>query len=163
MNSFWSYFWPIFALGLVLGAAGATLWFRRKQRLALAAAALIAFAGAAIWHGPLGAARELRMEAETMAQASLVDWEMTQVNARLHRNPLSRRLMLSGPADDFQRAELVRILSAVPGVSSATWSRSGGVPLIIEAMLVTAGGFLLGLLLAYVVERRRRYNAQWSW
>ena len=163
MNSFWTYFWPIFALGLVLGSIGGLLWFRRKQRLALAGAALLALAGAAIWHGPLGAARELRMEAETVAQFTLVNWEMTQVTARLHRDPLSRRLLLSGPADDFQRAELVRILSAVPGVSSATWSRSGGVPLIVEAMLVTAAGFLLGLLLAYVVERRRRYNAQWSW
>ena len=163
MNAFWSYFWPLFAVGLVLGAIGGLFWFRRTNGLALAGTVIAAIAGAAIWHGPLGAARELRLEAETIAQITLVNWEMGQVDARLHRRPLTRRMILSGPADDFQRSELVRILSDVPGVSTATWSRSGGVPLLLEGIFVTAGGFLLGLLLAYGVERRRLYNAQWSW
>lgn len=163
MSPLWTYFWPVFALGLLLGGIGGSLWLRRKRRIALAAAAVLALAGAALWHGPLGAARNFRMEVDTVAQAVLVDWEMMQVDARLHRDPLSRRLMLSGPADDFQRSELVRIMGAVPGVSSATWSRSGGVPLLLEGIGAATAGFLIGLLLAYVVELRRRYNAQWSW
>jgi hypothetical protein len=35
--------------------------------------------------------------------------------------------------------------------------------LIVEAVAVSLLGFLLGLLVAYVAERRRRYNAQWNW
>jgi hypothetical protein len=30
-------------------------------------------------------------------------------------------------------------------------------------MIASLLGFLLGLLLAYLVELRRRYNAQWNW
>jgi hypothetical protein len=37
------------------------------------------------------------------------------------------------------------------------------IPLIVEAIAVSLMGFLLGLLVAYVAERRRRYNSQWSW
>jgi len=39
----------------------------------------------------------------------------------MHRGPLSRRLILSGPADDFQRTELVRILDETPGVLDVRW------------------------------------------
>jgi len=76
---------------------------------------------------------------------------------------LSRRLILSGPADDFQRDQLVKIMSQVPGVSRASWSPSGGLPLIAEALFAAIAGFLAGLLLAYGIELRRRYNAQWKW
>jgi hypothetical protein len=30
-------------------------------------------------------------------------------------------------------------------------------------MIVTVVGFLAGLVLAYVINLRRRYNAQWRW
>ena len=49
---------------------------------------------------------------------------MTQVTARLQRDPLTRRLILSGPADDFQRGELVRRMEALPGIGEATWAPS---------------------------------------
>ena len=88
---------------------------------------------------------------------------MTKVTGHLHRGPLSRRLDLSGPADDFQRSELVRLMSQLPGVSSAQWSHRAGVPLIVEGLGVSLLGFLIGLVLAYLVELRRRYNAQWNW
>ena len=52
----------------------------------------------------------------------------------------------------------------MPGVESASWtSNNGGLPLIAEGMGVAILGFLLGLLVAYLVELRRRYNAQWNW
>jgi hypothetical protein len=55
-------------------------------------------------------------------------------------------------------------MDELPGVSSTTWSSDGGgVPLIVEGAGVSLLGFLLGLLLAYLVELRRRYNAQWNW
>ena len=73
-------------------------------------------------------------------------------------------LVLSGPADDWQRGELVRLFSQVPGVSGATWSGDDpGLPLFVEEVAGALAGFLLGLLVAYLVQLRRRYNAQWTW
>jgi hypothetical protein len=75
----------------------------------------------ALWHGPLGAGQKLANQVERDARRQLDHDEMFQVQARLQRNPLSRRLILSGPADDFQRSELVRRLDAVPGVLDVRW------------------------------------------
>jgi hypothetical protein len=36
-------------------------------------------------------------------------------------------------------------------------------PLIVEACAVSLAGFLFGLTLAYLVELRRRANAEWRW
>ena len=36
-------------------------------------------------------------------------------------------------------------------------------PLIVEACLLALAGFSLGLLLAYLVELRRRAYAEWRW
>ncbi len=163
MSPLWAYFWPVFALGLLLGGIPGTIWLRRKRLLPLAVAAAVTLAGAALWHGPLGAADRFTSSVEQAARRSLVSYEMPQVQARLHRGPLTRRLMLSGRADDFQRSQLVLILRQIPGVSGATWSRSGGVPLLAQSLFVAMLGFLGGLLLAYVIELRRRYNAQWTW
>ena len=163
MSPLLAYFWPVFGLALLAGAIAGTLWLRRSKRLFLFAGGAIVLGWAALWHGPIGASDRFVAAVEPRARAVLVDWEMGHVQAQLHREPLTRRLMLSGQADAFQRAELVRIMGLTPGVSKATWSRSGGVPLLLEAMAVAVAGFLIGLLLAYVVELRRRYNAQWKW
>lgn len=37
------------------------------------------------------------------------------------------------------------------------------IPLAVEAGAMALGGFLTGLLLAYLVELRRRANAEWRW
>jgi hypothetical protein len=88
---------------------------------------------------------------------------MTQLSAHLHRGPLSRTLVLSGPADDFQRSELLRIMNLLAGVRDVSWSNRGGVPLFAESAVAALLGFLFGLLLAYLIELRRRHNAQWNW
>jgi hypothetical protein len=163
MTVLWSYFWPVAALGLVAGAFLGTLALRKQRNWLIGLGLLVTLAGAALWHGPLGAAERLAAKVDSTAEFVLADWEMSQVDGRLHRQPLTRRLMLSGPADDFQRGELVRIMSTIPGVSRATWSDDGGLPLLAEAAGVCVAGFLLGLLLAYLVELRRRHNAQWKW
>ena len=143
MNPLWEYFWPIFATGIVLGAVTGQLAYRRlrfarRDRLAGEAqdirewrrtrnlyfgtggvAALIA---AATWSGPLGAAQRLTWRIESSARATLDHLEMGQVSARLERGPLRRRLVLSGPADDFQRAELVQILDDIHGVAGVRWA-----------------------------------------
>ncbi len=163
MSPLWAYFWPVFAFGLILGGGFGSAWLRRKRVALLLAGILLAAGGAALWHGPAGAADRFAGAVEKSTRQTLDAWEMGQVQAHLHHGPLTRRLDLSGTADDFQRGELVQIMGDVPGVSSASWSGSAGIPLIVEALLVSALGFVVGLILAYVVELRRRYNAQWKW
>jgi len=164
VNPLFAYFWPVAAFALVLGAALGTLAFRRSRIGFIAAGIAGAIGAAALWHGPLGAADRYAARIEHTARFVLVDWEMGHIEGRLHRGPLTRRLLLAGKADDFQRGELARIMGSIPGVSTANWSKSrGGMPLIVESALVALAGFLLGLLLAYLFELRRRHNAQWKW
>ncbi len=82
-------------------------------------AATLAFA--ALWHGPLGAADRLASRADKIARATLDYYELPAVSARLERGPLARRIILSGPADSFQRSELIRIMGQVPGVNEVRW------------------------------------------
>lgn len=166
MNALWTYFWPIFAAGLVIGAIAGTLAFRRpsKRKVVMACGITAAIAAAALWHWPLGGADQFSGRVERGARQALDYYEMAQVTAQLQRSPLSRRLILTGPADDFQHSELVRVLDQLPGVSSVSWSGGrGGIPLIAEAALMAIAGFLVGLVLAYLFELHRRYNAQWKW
>jgi hypothetical protein len=82
-------------------------------------AAAIGFA--ALWHGPLGAGERLASQVEGEARQRLDRDEMFRIEARLQRSPLSRSLILSGPADNFQRGELVRRMDQVPGVLDVRW------------------------------------------
>lgn len=165
MNAFWAYFWPPFGAGLAVGIiAGAIVFHRpRGRNVALALGMLATLALAALWHGPLGGADKFASEVEGTIREALVNNEIPEVGGHLHRGPLTRRVLLSGPADDFQRRQLVILMNEVPGVESASWSGGTGVPLIIEGAAVAVLGFLLGLLVAYLRELRRRYNAQWNW
>ena len=91
-------------------------------------------------------------------------YEMPKIEAHLHRAPLTRQLVLSGKADDFQTSELARLLSQLPGVTTAQWSESApGRPLILEGSAAAVIGYIVGCLLAYLFELRRRYNRQWNW
>jgi len=166
MTALWAYLWPAFGAGVVVGIITGAIGFRRrgKRSAALAVGLVASLALAALWHGPLGGADRFSAEVELGLQKTLVYYEMPQVTAHLHHGPLTRRVLLAGPADDFQRSELVRLIDQVPGVASTSWSSDGaGIPLIAQGAGVAVLGFLLGLLLAYLVELRRRYNAQWNW
>ena len=168
MNALWTYFWPLFALGLLIGGPAGTIAFRRRSRrnLALAIGLAVTLAATALWHGPFGAGERFASGVDRQARATLNHYELTQVTGTLHRGPLTRRLVLSGgqTLDDWQRREIVRLFSQLPGVSRAQLSPSpAGTPLIAEAAGIAVLGFLLGLLLAYLVDLRRRYNAQWNW
>jgi hypothetical protein len=166
MNPLWTYFWPILCTGLLTGGLGGLFGFRRQRRRPLIIAGAVALVAAAAWHGPLGAAGRFTATIERQARQALDHYEMYKVSAHLHRAPLTRRLIFTGPPDldDFQRGELVRLFGQLPGVSSVRWSdRGGGIPMLAEAELAAILGFLGGLLIAYLVELRRRYNAQWTW
>jgi hypothetical protein len=166
MNALWSYFWPCFAAGLIVGGPASTIAFRRRtvRNRALAMGIAISVALAALWHGPLGGADRFAARIDRMVNQILVYYEMTQVRGHVQRGPLARQVQLSGPADDFQRSELVRLIDQAPGVEGTSWSNERhGIPLIAEGSGVAILGFLFGMLLAYLVELHRRYNAQWNW
>lgn len=165
MNAFWSYFWPAFTAGLIVGLIAGAIAFRRRRRaVPIVIGAIASIVLAALWHGPLGGADRFSVEVEQSVRWATVYYEIPEVSGHLHHGPLTRQVLLSGPADDFQRSELVRIVGDLPGVSTATWSSDGGgLPLIVEGGAVAILGFLFGLLLAYLRELRRRYNAQWNW
>ena len=82
-------------------------------------AATLAFA--ALWHGPLGAGDRLATRAEKIARKTLILYELRAVSARVARDPMARTMILSGPADAFQRSELVRIMGQVPGINAVRW------------------------------------------
>lgn len=161
----WSYFWPAFTAALAVGVIAGIIAFRRKHiNRARAIGLAVAIGVAMLWHGPLGGAHRFAAQVEHDARLTLDNYELPKVTARLQRHPLTRRLILSGPADDFQTSELVRIMGTLSGVSSARWSaRGSGTPLIVEGAAVALAGYLLGLVLAYLIELRRRYNANWNW
>lgn len=78
-------------------------------------------AEAAVWHGPLGAGDRMAARAEVIARRTLDYYELPMIQAHMQRSPLARRMILSGPADDFQRQELVRIMDDIPGVLDVQW------------------------------------------
>jgi hypothetical protein len=94
----------------------------RTSILALGIAAVIGATWA--WHGPLGAGEQFAAGVEGRARNMLDQFEMRHVQARLERGPLTRRVILSGPADDFQRREIKRMVEAQPGVGEASWNPS---------------------------------------
>jgi hypothetical protein len=91
----------------------------RKALLGLGALATIAVAE--LWHGPIGAADELENKLERHARNLLDYYELPQISARLDEKPLTRRIILSGPADDFQRRALVEKIGELPGVNDVRW------------------------------------------
>ena len=179
MLALWDAYWPAMTAAIVIGVLVGAAAFRatpkmrantrayrlRAAKLILPGAAVV-LAIAAIWHGPAGTADRFAASLERQSRDVLVNYEMTQVHAVIERGPLQRTIVLSGPADDFQRTELVRIMNLVPGVGSVRWSAmndSFALPLLAEAALGALAFFALGLLLAYLLELRRRYRMQWSW
>lgn len=91
----------------------------RRTILLIGIATVVGFT--ALWHGPLGAGDRLARQAETSARRTLDYFELPMIQAHMQRGPLARRLILSGPADNFQRTELVRILDNSPGVLEVRW------------------------------------------
>ena len=119
----------------------------------------VTLAAGALWHGPLGAANRVTARIEGDARIVLDNYEMPRITARLEHSPLRRTLLLAGPADDFQRREIVRLLDTLPGVGDARWADapgSYGLPLLAEAELMALVGYAIGMIFAYLLELRRR-------
>ena len=131
---------------------------KRNNALGIGVAATLA--AAFVWHGPGGAGDRLAGSIDRTMRATLDHYEMPQVAARTQRDPLTRRLMLDGPADAFQRGEIARIALEVPGVSAVHWagprSPPRALPLLAEVMLMALASFAIGVVLAYIAALRRR-------
>ena len=183
MIEVWSHYWGLFAAALVIGLLAGWRGFRplrikragpandselqglrrrhRNRMFAIGTAATVALA--ALVHGPIGQGKRLAAGVEQEARGVLVHYEMSQVEARLARGPLRRELVMAGPADDFQRGELVRMFNHLPGVQNTVWeSRSAPspmrfpLPLLVEIALLALAAFGIGLAAAYVIDLRRR-------
>ena len=131
---------------------------KRNNALGIGLAATLA--ATVLWHGPGGAGARFAASIDRTMRATLDHYEMQPVTARLQREPLTRRLMLDGPADDFQRGEIKRIALDIPGVATAHWAGPRNppraLPLLAEAMLMALACFAIGVVLAYIAALRRR-------
>ena len=167
MGLLWAIFWPMAVGAAMIGGVAGVLFFgkhgiapAKNRRVTIVMLGLVAvIAIALLSSGPLGAADRLTFLVERDARTTLTHYEMGQVDASLERSPLRRRLVMVGPADDFQRTELVRMMEELPGVEEARWNHHRALlplPLFMEAMLLAFVGYLVGLVLAYIVELRRR-------
>ena len=177
MNALWDAYWPVVVAAVIIGLNSGVLGFRstskvprsvakRRRALALGGGIAASLLFGAAWHGPVGWGDRFAAGIEQDARTTLDHLEMTKVSARLERGPLERTIVLDGPADDFQRSELVRIMSQLPGAGDARWtdmSSPARLPLLAEVELAALFSFGVGLVLAYLLELRRRSRAQWRW
>jgi len=132
----------------------------RNGILALGAAATIALV--AIVAGPLGGNRRIADRIEGYARQQLDHDEMTTVTAKVADGPLRRRVILAGPADDFQRTEIVERMEELPGVGEARWNRRQPffpLPMMVETALMALVGYAAGAILSYLLALRRRARA----
>ncbi len=131
-----------------------------KPSAALAIGLAASLAATALWHGPGGAGARLGKALDHEVRFMLDHYEMQAVGARIQHDPLTRRIILDGPADAFQRGEIRRLTETLPGVAAADWTGSGDrprqLPLLIEAMLLSLASFAAGAVLAYIAALRRR-------
>lgn len=77
-------------------------------------------------HGPLGQGEAFVGRLQTRADAVIARTEVPGIRVRFARAPLSRRALLSGPADDFQRdgqGEFPGINDRIAGISGVSGYR----------------------------------------
>ncbi|WP_265587226.1 hypothetical protein [Sphingomicrobium arenosum] len=137
-----------------------------KPRLLFLLAVALVVLASALWHGPVGkAGARYTFETEELARLNLDYYEMPEITPFVERAPLTRRLWLTGEADDFQRKELARILSGLPQVEAVHWYVPPGgnrvksaplLPLIVEVELTALAAFGLGLFAAFFLFGRPR-------
>jgi hypothetical protein len=130
---------------------------------------LIGFAAALLagWlsHGPLGRGGAFLDSLQASSEAVIRQAELKGVTVSFPREPLSRTAWLDGPANDFQRngqGDLPGLndrIGAVPGVGAVRWrdeDGGGGVPMLVETLLMVALAFLIGLGIGRLFFGRRK-------
>jgi hypothetical protein len=87
----------------------------------------VALAAGWVSHGPLGHGAAFVDSLQVQGDAMLARTEVPGITVRFERDPLSRRAILSGPADDFQREGQGQFpgindrIAAIPGVAGFRW------------------------------------------
>lgn len=189
MSVVWHIYWPLLVAALLGGIVVGRMAFRlprmsdddsaadinakladqyrrkRNKTLWLGLAGLLA--AVVLWHGPLGGGSRFARLIEGAVAAELKWLEMPEISGKLERTPLSRTLVLAGPANDFQQEGFVRALKPIKGIPRIRWldQRAPGfaLPLLAEVTILSLIGFVMGLFFSFIVEIRRRVNAEWSW
>ena len=132
-----------------------------KFLIGLAAALLMGW----VHFGPLGNGPAFVQELERQAAEAVARTEVPGIDVSLGRDPLTRVATLSGQANDFQRngkgslPGLNDVVGEIKGISRVQWTDqdpSAGTPLIGETLLLIAGAFLIGVLLAWLIWARKR-------
>jgi hypothetical protein len=130
----------------------------RWTKLLIVLIATLAAAGIA--YGPLGFAASYVDRLEVGAKAAAV--AVPTASVHMSRAPLSRRAILIGTADPFQRRGIGSLpgidarVASVPGISSVRWNESdGGIPLLVELLVLTAFFFMVGVSLGWVFFREK--------
>ena len=119
-----------------------------------------------IWHGPAGRGEALAQALDAQARAAVASTELAGIQVRLARHPIRRLAILSGTADDVQREGLGSqmgindLVRAVPGISGVRWTdepdHGGGLPMLVETLLLVSLGYAAGLGLGRLFFGRRK-------
>ena len=132
-----------------------------KFLIGLAAALLMGW----IHFGPLGNGEALVESLERQAAEAVARAELPGIDVSLGRDPLTRVATLSGEANQFQREGkgslpgLNNVVGEIEGIARVQWTDqdpSAGTPLIGETLLLVAGAYLIGILLAWLIWARKR-------
>jgi hypothetical protein len=136
-----------------------------KFLIGLAAVLLIGW----IYHGPLGQGEKFVNALEIEARAAVASGELPGIKVELGRHPLSRKAMLSGPANDYQREGMGDYpglndrVAAIDGISALQWTDEAdarnGVPLLVECLIAAVLAYSLGLGLAWLLFGRPKQES----
>lgn len=81
-------------------------------------------ASAWLFHGPAGYGARLLAGLDAQVQPLVVRQEVPEVRAAFTRDPMTRRLEFTGPANDFQRRRFVELIqeAEILGIKSVGWN-----------------------------------------
>ena len=133
-----------------------------KFLIGIAAVALMSW----IHFEPLGNGKLFLDSLEQQARAAVASTELRGVEVRIERDPPTRRALLSGVADQFQREGqgelpgLNDLVGGIEGISGVKWtdetSEQRVAPLIAEILLLALGAYLIGIFLGWLFFGRAK-------
>lgn len=118
-----------------------------------------------IWHGPAGQGEAFAGAMEAQVKMAAAQAELPGVAARIERDPLTRRAVVSGEANDLQREGLgsqwgvLDYVRSVEGVAEVRWDDAPAgfrLPLLAETLILVAIAYAVGFGLAFAFFGRRR-------
>jgi hypothetical protein len=132
-----------------------------KFLIGLAAALLMGW----LWHGPGGQGEKLIGTLEAQVKEAVAVAALPGASVRLERDPLARKAIVSGTANDLQREGLGSqygvkdYARAIPGVGTVRWDDEPDpfqLPLLAETLILVSLFYLAGFGLGVLFFGRRR-------